>query len=440
MAVFKFGENDVFVNTLEAYPETSFYIHSGNVVIDSIPDLSGSNQSNILHVADGHISLYEINVDRPEGQEISASITADGVRSYPSALSISGINNYNVLYQPGQEISVSYNLSGTISQYYYPASIIAPAQSYIDVGPDKIQNSNVAIDNGRVIHGYRNSTYEESTNNSTQLGHPVPFSIEGILDKYSFLSPHFKMKTSAPLPERDLRTVEISVISIPSIFYGSKIKKGSVELNYYVSGSKIGTLTDRGMRGELIQTGPEGSTGSGSVAGLVFYQEGILILTGSWQLGNNNSIDYSGSGGTLNKWTHFGSGLHKDNNTSANLHSASFAIDFQGTTRIPTMTMLCKAPYSELNWSNNPTFVDQNSSYFGTFNSSSYHYIENEVSVKNITHTELVDYTPEQIKETYISKVAIYDEKKNLIGVAKVANPVRKTPDRSYLFKLKLDL
>ena len=440
MAVFKFNENDVFINTLEAYPETSFYIHSGNVAIDSVPDLSGKNQSNILHVADGHISLYEINIDRPAGQEISASITADGKRSYSNALSIDGVNNYNVIYQPGDIIPVSYNLSGTISQYFYPAAATALGTDFAELTVNNIQNGNSAPNNGRIIHGYKNAKPEESVNNSTQLGHPITYSIQSILNKYSFLSPHFKMKTEKPLYIRDLRTVEMSVISIPSIFYGSKIKKGSVELNYYVSGSKIGTLTDRGRRGELIQTGPFGSTGSGSVAGLVFYQEGILILTGSWQLGNDNSIDYSGSSGTLNKWTHFGSGLHQDNSSSENLHSASFSIDFQGTTRIPTMTMLCSAPYSELNWSNNPTFLDKSSSYYGMFGSSSINYVEKETSIANVTHTELINYTPEQVKETYISKVAIYDEKKNLIGVAKVANPVRKTPDRSYLFKLKLDL
>jgi len=440
MAVFKFNENDVFVNTLEAYPETSFYIHSGTVVIDSIPDLSGANQSNILHVADGHISLYEINVDRPAGNEITASITADGYRSYANATSVEDLYSYNVTYQLGDQVNISYNLSGTISQYYYSEVASTNKDATATVTTDEIQNDNAAIDNGRIIHGYKNSLPEEGTNDATTVGHPVPYSIESILDKYSFRSPHFKMKTEAPLPVRDFRTAEMSVISIPSIFYGSKIKKGSVELNYYVSGSKIGTLTDRGRRGELIQTGPAGSTGSGSVAGLIFYQEGIMILTGSWQLGEDNSIDYSGSGGTLNKWTHFGSGLHKDNSTSANLHSASFAIDFQGTTRIPTMTMLCKTPYSQLNWSNNPTFLNHNSAYYGLFGSSSYHYIEKEVDVANITDTELVDYVPEQVKETYISKVAIYDEKKNLIGVAKVANPVRKTPDRSYLFKLKLDL
>ena len=57
-----------------------------------------------------------------------------------------------------------------------------------------------------------------------------------------------------------------------------------------------------------------------------------------------------------------------------------------------------------------------------------------------ITHTELTDVTPELKRETYISKIALYDEDKNIIGYAKVATPVRKTEDRQYTFKLKLDL
>lgn len=439
MAVYKFGENDVFVNTLEAYPETSFYIHSGTVVIDSIPNLVGQNQSNVLHVADGHISLYEINVDRPSGQEITGTVFADGFRTTAGALDQ---NNYQVQFDPGDVINIDYNLSSSIYHYYYSQGPAGNFDESAQIGVDVIQNVS-APSNGRVIHGYKNSLLQELPNNSTSQGVPIPYSIEGVLDRYSFQSPHFKMKTVAPLHERDLRTAEMAVISIPSIFYGSSIKKGTVELNYYISGSKIATLKDRGNRGELVQTYSTSSSPvdySGSVGGLVLYNEGVILLTGSWQLGHNNSINYPGGSGTTNKWTHFGFGLHKDNNSSANLHSASFSIDFQGTTHIPNITMLCNAPYSELNWSNNPTFVNKNSSYIGTFNSSSNHYVENEVDVANVTHTELVDYVPEQVRETYISKVAIYDEKKNLIGVAKVANPVRKTPDRSYLFKLKLDL
>jgi len=34
----------------------------------------------------------------------------------------------------------------------------------------------------------------------------------------------------------------------------------------------------------------------------------------------------------------------------------------------------------------------------------------------------------------------VYDEDRNLIAVAKVANPVKKTVEQDYTFKLKLDL
>ena len=40
----------------------------------------------------------------------------------------------------------------------------------------------------------------------------------------------------------------------------------------------------------------------------------------------------------------------------------------------------------------------------------------------------------------YEYKVEYYDKDKNLIGYAKTAKPVRKTEDRQYTFKLKLDL
>jgi hypothetical protein len=449
MAVYKFGENDVFINTLEAYPETSFYIHSGTVVIDSISNLSGAHQPNILHVSDGHISLYEVNIDRLDGNanQITGSIVADGFMTTANELQA---NNYGVDYIPDNEepgnlqIDLSYNLSSSVYRYYYPEVAVAPYDHGANVEVGGINNISAPA-NGRLVNGYRNFELEETVNNPTQVGYPVPFSIQSVLDKYSFLSPHYKISSSAPMHHRDFRRAEMSLINIPSIFYGAKIKRGTVELNYYVSGSLIATLRDQGKRGELKQTYPSDHNYSGSVAGIILYQEGLIMLTGSWQIENDNSIAYlkddgTSTGATTNKWTHFGSGLHRENHDSANQHSASFGINFQGTTRIPTMTMLCPAPYSELNWSNNPTFIDHSSSNVGTFNHGSYHYIENEVPIANITDTDLVGYIPEQVKETYISKVAIYDEKKNLIGVAKVANPVRKTPDRSYLFKLKLDL
>jgi hypothetical protein len=40
----------------------------------------------------------------------------------------------------------------------------------------------------------------------------------------------------------------------------------------------------------------------------------------------------------------------------------------------------------------------------------------------------------------YISKVAVYDAAKNLIGVATLSSPVLKEEEQDYTFKIKLDL
>ena len=65
-------------------------------------------------------------------------------------------------------------------------------------------------------------------------------------------------------------------------------------------------------------------------------------------------------------------------------------------------------------------------------------FAEGETDIKNIVSASFTSASFE--KTTYISKINIYDENENLIGVASLANPVKKTIDREYLFKLKLDI
>ena len=50
------------------------------------------------------------------------------------------------------------------------------------------------------------------------------------------------------------------------------------------------------------------------------------------------------------------------------------------------------------------------------------------------------NYTGSLEKHTYISKVGLYDENKNLIGIAKLAKPIKKTENRDFTFKLKVDI
>jgi hypothetical protein len=230
---------------------------------------------------------------------------------------------------------------------------------------------------------------------------------------------------------------KLNLISIPSIFFGSQIKKGSLELNFYVSGTLIGTLKDERQNGELIQTGPEGSNGSGSIAGVALYNEGFMMLTGSWDLDDDHTEDYNGAGAVSPAWIYYGVGA-QDGKTIANQESA-WTLDFKGTSKTQVLTMFAHAPKGTINHSNNPTFAsyDDNKS---PDKGGSFYSEPPGVSIKNIVSSSFEDPSPAFRKETYISKIGIYDENKNLIAIAKLATPVKKTEERDLTFKLKLDI
>ena len=123
---------------------------------------------------------------------------------------------------------------------------------------------------------------------------PISGALKNVFNYYKMWSPNFAYSSSLG----DKGTQELRLVSIPSIFYGSSVKKGSMSLKFYVTGTLIGELTDELKRGELRQvaTSSDGvtETPSGSVAGVVLYNEGFIILTGSWPL-YNHIEDYTGT-------------------------------------------------------------------------------------------------------------------------------------------------
>ena len=393
MALFKFHDDDIFINTLEAYPEFRFVIHSGSVVIDGVPDMSGSNLDNIHAVPRGHISLYQRNIDKPLGQRQHATIRKAGYRQ-----------SFKIYTEA--EHNVFFNYDGT--------------SHYNEITSSYLHSASVSRD------------YYNSDTNRLRLR-----AVKNALNENKMFSPHYAFKNS----KRDFQTVDTNLISIPSIFYGQQIKKGTASLKYYVGGNLIGELKDEKKNGEMIQVGPAGSTGSGSCAGVVLYEQGVFVLTGAWSLDSAN-IDYENDGSANNnsKWTYFGAYTNSGVEIPLTALSASFVIDYQGITQKQTMTMMAHARAGDINHSNNPTYKSYAHPGAEGYKANSYQYIEPNVPVKNIVHTSLTDEVPPFQKETYITKVAIYDEKKNLIGVAKVAVPVRKTESRQYTFKLKLDI
>ena len=100
--------------------------------------------------------------------------------------------------------------------------------------------------------------------------------------------------------------------------------------------------------------------------------------------------------------------------------------------------MLAHAPVAELNYSTNPTYIEHGQNIVPL--TSSKNYVENkELNIKNTVSSPYSDPTGSFKKQTFISKIGIYDENKNLVGIAKVAKPVKKTEERNFTFKLKLD-
>lgn len=323
---------------------------------------------------------------------------ADKTKYYPFLPKGSALNSFktvsaeqNAYTQYGEELSGSYPRSSSIdTEYFYQ-------QSGYDAAKKKL------------------------------------YALKTTLDSYNYLSRHYAYSSSFGIKGEQALTL----ISVPSIYYGSAIDKGSVELTYYVSGTLIGKLQDINKNGELIQT--TGSSGLGNVAGVVLYNEGFILLTGSWDLASHTEIRiYNPTpASSTPKWNNWGAGL---NEPVCLTNSSSFDFNFEGVNYINTITMFAHADKGQLNHSNNPTYAKYTANITQPL-STSISYEENQyIEIKNTTHYPYQNFTGSLEKQTYISKIGIYDENKNLIGIAKLAKPIRKTENRDFTFKLKVDI
>jgi hypothetical protein len=449
MSLKKFGSDDVIINTMRAHPSSEFVIFDGRIFYDSIPVQSGAFTGSVLSVSGGtgHISLYEYNIDRSTGQGTAGSI-ADGtlhskmgnhfikpfviknsnLLTIPSPSPLDSKDDFSWFHEWGDQLTGSYPLSASITREYMSTA------------------------------GDRKTCYGKwDTSNSWKCypEYPHYWALKNRLNSLAARSIHYKVTSSYGI--KDQQT--INLISIPSIFYGSKIKPGTVSLKWYFTGSLIGELQDTKRNGELIQItasdAPYTGDGTGSVAGVVLYDEGFVLLTGSWAMNGSKIPLISGSTTTYSpSWIFFGAGANdsvSQPNTSVNspatpsadantnFKSASFSLSFKGHTETQVLTMFAHARRGEANYSNNPTFLEYGQDQLRL--TSSQVYEENtERRIKNTVSSSYSDYSASFKRQVYISKVAIYDDSKNLIGIATLSNPVLKEEDQDLAFKIRLDI
>ena len=428
MPVYKFQKNDVYINTLRAYPEIKYRVYSGSASFNNIPNISGSFTGSIRLTDPGSINLFEMNVDRREvatGREIGVSGAADNGLIYQfmvkngTGLGFSSVaaSAYSA-GSPGDIFKGSYPYTASITREYYSAAqprVVSPVLTETAAAGITISSS------GSVSHIR---------------------ALKNTLNHYAYLSPLYEYSSSIASPaSRDFDNNELSLVNIPTIFYGSKIKPGTIKLDFYVTGTLIGTLEDKDRNGVLYQTGPVNSAGSGATAGVALYNEGFLILTGAWDIteantamGPSHSEDY-GTSNNYPTWTAFMASLPG----SVKAPQSSFMLNMSGTTKTQTITMFAGAPKAELNQSNNPTFVDYFTGPFGM--TGSVGYVQNqELGIKNVVSSAYNSPTASFDRTTYISKIGLYDKNMNLIAIAKPATPVKKTSTRDFSFKIEMDI
>ncbi len=224
MPLYKFGAGDVFYNQIKTHPSSSFYIYSGSVYYRNKATEPGSFAANATNVPVGHVSLFELNIDRAANGDATAVVgpsssvnptfnVKDTGFAYPFVykgvqdLAFKGVkrNNYIHDYDVGAVITGSYMMSASLTRLMF---------------------KNTALFNSTNIYGA---------------------ALKNSLDYARRHGDHYKFASGA---DADSTTV----INIPSVFYGSEIKKGTVDLKYYISGTLVARARDTNYNGALIQS------------------------------------------------------------------------------------------------------------------------------------------------------------------------------------------
>jgi len=447
----KFGPDDIFYNTVKTYPQFTFDYYFNQSFINN-------RQTQGNRVQSGSVSLYELNVDRPQGTDLIYPFITKGENIndfvFSNTSDASSIPDY-VQKQQGTQISSSYPLTASISR-----------ERLIATGSTAPYSAFEIIDGVSTTGSLFKLFALETPLNLNKTLSPKfdydEFFISGGIDGQGIVDGEIR-NAAAPYQKY------MSLFVTPQIFKYQKINPGSVELNFYVTGTLVATAKDRKRNGELIET--YGPRVSGTI-GVVSYKDGIMMITGNYVLDSEVEDGYlcpitgttttdAGPGKVVlqnvwrdnPKWAHFGAyeSFIRSSDTilsqSYGPVSSSYELKFEGTNTIPTLTMFCHADKNEMNWSNNLTYLDRSIATGSTYQEivvaqtgSSFYKEKEYVPVKNTISSSFDNYSASYQDQTFISKINILDEDGNIIAIAKMAKPVTKTNSTDYTFKLKIDL
>ena len=156
-----------------------------------------------------------------------------------------------------------------------------------------------------------------------------------------------------------------------------------------------------------------GTLGADSAFGVVFYQAGIAIISASVFADVNDFYSgtaVSGIGAVSAPMVLTSSAISAS--CDALRHRIS-NLSFNNTTEINSTIYFCRVPFNKYNYSSNPTYLSAS-----------------QIRVKQIASDQPV---------SYITTVGLYNGSNQLMAVAKVSEPLKKTPSNELTLRVRLD-
>lgn len=145
-------------------------------------------------------------------------------------------------------------------------------------------------------------------------------------------------------------------------------------------------------------------------AGLIFYQAGVVVLTGSvfGDLLNSAPTDFYDGDDIDGVLT--GSTIET---LGDSLRHRIYNIQFNNTTELNSTVYFCRVNHNEFNYSSNPTYLDSS-----------------KIRVKTQATDEPV---------SYITTIGLYNDNNELLATAKLSEPLKKSASNEFTIRARLD-
>jgi hypothetical protein len=231
---------------------------------------------------------------------------------------------------------------------------------------------------------------------------------------------------------------EVFFINFSRLLSKDEVKKDSFRITLAtgsMAGNKKGgptTLGDYGAASSYLVNSPAGEYGllytasadTLSPVGHIYYQAGVAVVSASVFMGTTSKYHTTVTGATSHPQSHLGPGLasasYQNLATGSSIQVLADSIrdrivdiNFNNTIELNSTIYFCRANHNEFNYSSNPTYLSSS-----------------QLRVKNTTSDNPV---------AYITTVGLYSSDNELLAVAKLSEPIKKTPDTELTLRVRLD-